>query len=209
MKKLFAILLSVTLLFQLSACSGGADPTPTPDTGVDTGIQVDEGLFNVEVTLPAALMEDTSEEEIRSTADESGFSSCTIHEDGSVTYTMSKAKHQEVLDGIQESIDETVEDLINGENAVASFQKIEYSDNLSQVDIYVDQEQFSALDTFSALTFYVLGMYYQSFSGADPGTIDVAITFLDASTNEEIERMSLSELLASEETQASPSPAAE
>ena len=52
-------------------------------------------------------------------------------------------------------------------------------------------------------------MYYQSFSGADPGTIDVAITFLDASTNEEIERMSLSELMASEETQASPSPTAE
>ena len=53
-------------------------------------ISVDENLITVEVTMPAAFFEDETPEEIQANAKEQGVISCTINDDGSVTYKMTK-----------------------------------------------------------------------------------------------------------------------
>ena len=108
MKRLLAAILVLAMVLSLCACgeqkttSQNEQPpaesmADTTDSSESTAIEVDEGLLNVEVTLPASFFEDESEEEIKAAAEENGFSKCTINEDGSVTYKMTKAKHKEML----------------------------------------------------------------------------------------------------------------
>ena len=65
-------------------------------------------------------MEDTSEDEIKAAAEEAGFQSYKINSDGSVTYTMTKAKHQEMLNEYATSINEYIDGLLNGDEETKS-----------------------------------------------------------------------------------------
>ena len=187
MKKVIAIILALVMVMGLVACGESAQQT---DQNQSDGPKVDEGLLNVEVTLPASFFEDMTAEEIQAEAEEEGYSKCVINDDGSVTYTMTKAKRQEMLDGFKQSIDETIEEMIHGEDAMESFQSIEYNDNLSEVTVYVDPATYTSLDAFSALAFFFMGAYYQVFSGTDPDTVDVVVNFVDNETGETKETMS-------------------
>ena len=60
-----------------------------------------------------------AEEDIKAAAAENGFKDCTINEDGSVTYKMSKSKHKEMLNDLKSSFDESIASLLEGESAVA------------------------------------------------------------------------------------------
>ena len=63
MKKGFKALLSVLMILSLGAC-GQKEDTAKPEETKET-VEVDEGLLNVTVTLPASffeMMETTSEE---------------------------------------------------------------------------------------------------------------------------------------------------
>ena len=157
MKRTLALLLALVMTVSLCACGGGSE-TPKQDAGTtnsqvestgqtnkeassdkgEGGIEVDEGLLSVEITMPATFFEEETEESIKASAAENGFNSCTVNEDGSVTYKMSKAKHKEMLAEMKTSVDESIAEMINGEEAVESFMKIEYADDLSKFDVYVD-----------------------------------------------------------------------
>lgn len=200
MKRLISTLMALIMILSLCAC-GGKEAPPASDNAEQSSetaeqaqsgeaessaIEVDEGLLSVEITIPATFFEDMSAEEIKAGAEENGFSSCVVHEDGSVTYKMSKAKHKEMLNEMKVSLAETVEGLVNGEEAVESFQKIEYADDLSQFDVYVDPETYTDWDSLYVLVFYMTGAYYQVFDGADMNDVDVVVNFINNITNENI-----------------------
>lgn len=199
MKKLFALLMAGIMLFSLVACgsTAGTEHAGTGENTEDAGaIQVDEGLLNVDVTLAASFFEGMTAEEIQNAAKENGYSNCIVNEDGSVTYTMSKAKHQEVLADYKTSIDDTIAGLLAGENAVASFVSIEYNDDFSQVDVYVDAAAYTMWDSLYALTFYMIGAYYQSFAGVAADQIDVIVNFIDNDTKEILDTASYKEYMS-------------
>lgn len=210
MKKLLALLMVVVMLFSLVACGGTADTeskgdsTQTGDNSENGGsIQVDEGLFTVDVTMPATFFDGMTEDEIKAAANENGYNSCTVNEDGSVTYTMTKAKHQELLDEFKASMDETIAGLLEGEDEVASFVSINYTDDFSQVDIYVDATAYTMWDSLYALTFYMTGAYYQSFAGVPADEIDVIVNFIDNDTEEVLNTASYKEYMSNNaETEA-------
>lgn len=199
MKRLISIFLALIMVLSLCACSNNT-PSDTGNTQQnDTGknentenstVEVDEGLLSVEVTLPATFFEEETEEDIKAAAEEAGFSGCTVHEDGSVTYKMSKAKHKEMMREMKSSLDESIEELINGENAVASFQKIEYTDDFSQFDVYVDPETYTDWDNLYVIVFYMSGAYYQAFDGKDMDDVDVVVNFINIDTNEIVNSVS-------------------
>ena len=206
MKRLLAAILVLAMVLSLCACgeqkttSQNEQPpaesmADTTDNSESTAIEVDEGLLNVEVTLPASFFEDESEEEIKAAAEENGFSKCTINEDGSVTYKMTKAKHKEMLAEMKSDLDESIAAMINGEEAVESFQKIEYADDFSKFDVYVDRAKYTAFDSLYVLAFYISGAYYQAFEGKDMNDIDVVVNFIDEATNEIFESSSYRNLV--------------
>jgi len=217
MKKITSLLLVIIMLFSLCACGGETTKTDTvatpenPSTETpsekpvevqkdspvkddkDTPIKVDEGLLSVEVTVPASLFENESAESIKASAKEKGFSGCTVNDDGSVTYKMSKAKHKEFLEEAKESLEETLAGLLKGEDAVASFVKIEHNDDFSKFDIFVNPDVYTVWDSMYALVFYMSGAYYQAFAGVETSELDVVVNFINNTTGATLETGSFCE----------------
>ena len=158
-------------------------------------LEVDEKLFNVDVTLPASYFEGMTEEEIKSAAKESGFINCEINSDGSVKYTMSKAKHREMLEELKTNAIESFDKLTSGDEKVASFIEIKYNDDFSKIDVFVDPNLYSSWDSFYVLSFYILGAYYQMFAGVDAEKIDVIVNFINNETQEVFESASYREYI--------------
>lgn len=202
MKKLVSLLLTLALMVSLVACGGGSETqsggnaTSEKETENSAGVQVDEGLLNVDVTLAASFFEDQTEEEIKAEAKENGYSDCKINDDGSVTYTMSKKKHAEMLDEMKTSFDEMIAGYLEGEEEVASFVDIQHNDDFSKVDIFVDAKQYTMWDSLYALTFYITGAYYQAFSGVANDDIDVVVNFIDNATMEVLDTASYKDFVS-------------
>lgn len=153
-------------------------------------ISVDENLITVEVTMPAAFFEDETPEEIQANAKEQGVISCTINDDGSVTYKMTKAKRREMLNGFKKAIDDTIQDYTSGgENAPSSYKSISYNSKVTQFDVRVDRAAYenSFLDSLYVMSFYMLGGYYQIFDGVPEDQVNVIVNYIDDSTGEIIE----------------------
>lgn len=199
MKKMTAIFSALVLVFSLCACGGGApQQSSTGSSGQssgNSGIQTEEGLFSVEITLPASFFEGESAEEIQAAAKENGVSECTVNADGSVTYRMSKSKHKEMLGEMKASLEESIADLVEGEDAVPSFVKIEYNDDFSKFDVFVDTDLYTAWDNMYVLVFYISGAYYQAFSGTDMEDVEVVVNFVDSKTGEVLDMSSSSDWL--------------
>lgn len=89
-KSLFII--STALLF-LTAC-GAEEDKKQSDNQKEQSIEVDKGLLDVELTLPADFFEDQTPEEIEAAAKEKGVKEVKVNEDGTVYYKMSKSAHK-------------------------------------------------------------------------------------------------------------------
>lgn len=191
MKRIFCVALIVCLMLTMTACSSGnsegasdeqaSAESTEPDGGA---IEVDENLLTVDVTLPASYFEDTTEEDVRAGAEENGFKNVVFNADGSVTYTMTKAQHREVLESYKATVDTSLDDMLNGEEAIESFQKISYNEDMSEFTVQVDPTKYSEWDTLSVIVFYFSGMYYQAFNGVSPEDNHVVVNFVDMNTGE-------------------------
>ena len=73
------------------------EASENPDTIGD--IDVDKGVFDVVLTIPAELVGETTQEELDEKASEYGYK-VTLNADGSATYTMTKSQHKEMLENM-------------------------------------------------------------------------------------------------------------
>ena len=190
MKKIFLILFACFLMLSFASCNN------TQETEEESSVLVDENLLTVDITLNASFFDGMSKEEIVSAAKENGIINCVVKEDGSVVYTMTKAKHEELLEEMKVGIDETIDGLLNGEEEVASFVSIDYTEDLSVVDVKVDPALYSMWDSMYVLTFYISGAYYQSFAGVPSDEIDVIVNFINNDTQELLESASYKSYMA-------------
>ncbi|MCM3584849.1 hypothetical protein M3182_03700 [Mesobacillus maritimus] len=192
-KNLFSFLFIIALL---AACSGAnedkADQDAAGKENADENseeIEVDKGLLNVEITLPATFFED--EEDLNKTiadAEKDGIEA-TKNKDGSLTYKMSKKKHKEMLQEMKTEMVSTIDEMKNGED-YPSIKDITYNDSFSDFTMIVDKEAFeNSFDAFATFGLGLSGMYYQLFSGVDPEDYEVKITVEDAATKETIDEV--------------------
>ena len=198
MKKLFVFAVSLLMVFNLVGCGGSSGEK---DNGTDNSnaVEVDKGLLNVEVHLPVTYFDGQTPEEIKAEAKELGYKDCIVHEDGSVTYKMSKSKHEEMLDAYKKAFDESIAATIIEEEGVVK--DIKYNNNLSKIDVYLDEARYDEWDGFSILGYYMMGGYYQMYEGSDTENIDVVVNAINADTKEIIDTFSLSDLADEEESE--------
>ena len=157
---------------------------PAVEEESSEGVEVDQGLFNVEVTLPAGIFEGQSEENIAANAEEAGYSSYAINADGSVTYTMSKAAYDTVLQEMRDGTDEAIQDAVNQNPDV--FTSITYNSSMTTFDVTVNRAAYdgSMEAGMIGFTLGLSGMFYQMFEGVPTEDQQVLTNFIDASTNE-------------------------
>lgn len=204
-KRLSCLVLAFGLSVSITACGGGTSGAGSAGGSSASGevtettaasekkeaaenkVAVDDNLLTVDVTLGPAFFEDSTPEEIQAAAKENGFLNCRINDDGSVTYTMTKARRKEFLDEYEKSIEETLKDFTEGDDAVASFQEIRHNSDYSEFDVYIDPDKATVWDRFYFIPLYITGAYYQVFAGKDPDTMDVVVRFIDMNTKETVE----------------------
>lgn len=198
MKKLVALLAASLLV--LGAC-GNEEAAPAEETEnqastetVDTeeteseegGVNVDKGLFNVEVTLPASFFEGEDLAEVVANAEADGIGEATANDDGSVTYKMSKSKHKEMMEEMAASVEETKTDLVESGD-FPSIKGVETNKDYSHFTLSVDREAFeNSFDGFATMSVGMVGTLYQLFSGVQSDDLEVLIEVKDVDTDEVI-----------------------
>lgn len=177
----------------LAGCGGPTKPateSAAPASATVTSaspeapISVDEGLLTVDITVLRSLLDPDSEmtdEDIIQSAKDQGMTA-VVNGDGTVTYTMSKAKQRELLESLRTSTAQTNAELVN--NPDTSITDIEMNDQLSSFTVKVDRARYSDWDSFYVLVFYVAGGIYQQFAGVPADQVDVIVQFVDGATGE-------------------------
>ena len=201
MKKFAAIIAASGLA--LAACSSDSEPETEPveetegaaDTMTETqdaekaesgeeggGVSVDEGLFDVEVTIPSSFFEGEDPEQVAANVDNA--EEAIVNDDGSITYKMSKAQHEEMMEEVATSVKEATT-TITESGDYPSIQAIETSDNYDQFIVQVDREAYeNSFDGIATMTLGVVGSLYQLFNGEDPDSYKVIVEMEDAESGE-------------------------
>lgn len=147
-------------------------------------VDVEKGLLNVEVTLPASFFEGETEEEIVAGAKEEGISEATVNEDGSVTYKMSKSKHKEMMKEMEGGIVEMIKEVVESSD-YPSIKEISYNKDFNEFDVKVDRELYeNGLDGFAILGLVMGSAYYSAFNGDSPEDMKIVFNLMDVETNE-------------------------
>ncbi|MBR2048313.1 MAG: zinc ribbon domain-containing protein [Oscillospiraceae bacterium] len=161
-----------------------AGGTVTPESTTSGGIDTDEHLLTVEITLPGSMFENedmtTFDPEIY--AEENNFLSAKINEDGSVTIKMTRSRHNELLKEMSDSLDASFAELIEGEDT-PYIKEITHNDDFSVVTIRVDRAAYENSWDFTPLTVSISAMFYQAFLDMD---YHVEIIILDVDTGDVI-----------------------
>lgn len=195
MKQIKFVVLGLVMLL-LTACSSadttnesqGSDKNDEEVAGSESTdnekVDVDKGLLNVEITLPASFFEDDDIDEVIADAKEDGVAEVTQNEDGSLTYKMSKAKHKEMMAEMEKGLLEYVDELKNDEE-FSSIKDVTYHKSFSEFTIVVEREAYeNSFDGFAILGLGMTGMYYQLFDGVNSDKNKVTIHLKDESTGE-------------------------
>ena len=185
MKKLFLVL-TVLLLLIVSGCSDSGTPAEERNDSAGAGdtVEVEKGLFDVTVTLPAAMIEADDIEATIAEAKKNGVKEVVVNEDGSLTYKMSKSTHSNMMRELRKSFDETAAEIITGEDFV-SIKEIKANEDLTSIVLIVEKEAYEkSLDGFASFGLALVAMYYQLFDGVQEGDISVTINIEDFNTGE-------------------------
>lgn len=170
-------------------------PAPTPVTAEaavtddlmgelpEGTVEVDTGLFNVTLTVPADYIGEVTQEQLDEAASSKGYKSATLNSDGSVTYVMTRSQHNDLVDGVKQSIQSGLDDLVA--SADNRFTSIEANSDFTDFTVTLDGTELDFGEEFTALSLYIYGGMYNAFRGT---SIDnVHIKFVSASTGAVIE----------------------
>lgn len=193
-KKLTSIILSVLLVLSFAGCTQNEPGTTNDTTNAASeateesttapGIETDEKLLTVEITLPASLFEgqDMSSFDTAAYVEEQGLLSATVNEDGSLTVTMTKGKHKELLDEMATNLDTTFAELVNGEDT-AYIKEITHNDDFTAVTMKVDKAAYENAFDLTPLAIGISVAMYQAFTETE---YHVEISIIDVATGDAI-----------------------
>ena len=205
MKRIIVIALVLSFLFLLCACSSSqSDPevVPSQETTEEdnyaeaspaetvqvsendeaTGIETDEKLLTVEILLPAYVFadEDMTNFDTDAYTAEMGLLSAEMNDDGSVTATMTKARHKELLEELAAQLDADFDAHISETSYITDITR---NSDFSQITVKVIRADYENAFDFTHLTVGFPAMIYQSFLDMEP---HVEVHFIDEATGEEV-----------------------
>ncbi|WP_404407917.1 hypothetical protein [Jeotgalibacillus malaysiensis] len=191
MQKFSYLLLLLTAMLTISACSSEEDTSNDSGEGEENteeqSVEVDKGLLNVELTLPASMFEGEDIDQVIADAKEDGAKDVTKNDDGSLTYKMSKSDHKEMMQEIETGLEESLNDIVEGEDFV-SIKDISHNDSFEEFTVTVEKETYeNSFDGFGILTLGMSGMIYQVYDGEDMDSAKVTVSIVDEATGEEFD----------------------
>jgi hypothetical protein len=181
MKKI-VILLASSLV--LTGCAQGASDPVATESDVPDQIQVDESLLTVEITVPASFLSMGGEEFTQAKVDEAvateGYLSGKLNKDGSVVYTMSKLKHNELIQEAKDGFDESIkESLVDYPNVTAVTRNEDFT------EIRIETTENDPMLGFLGLGFSFQAYFFHILNGSE---FKLDVITVDSQTGEELDR---------------------
>ena len=140
-------------------------------------VEVENGLLTVSVTVPAEIVGDVTQEQLDENKGDT-YMSAALNEDGSVTYKMTKEQHKKMLLSVSQSIDESIQKIIDEDNGISD---VKHNDDFTVFDITIEGEEIGLMASMCAITFYVYGSMYDTFNGHKAE--NVFVNFYDSNGN--------------------------
>lgn len=208
MKKIVSVMLACSMVLSLAACGSSSQAAksvaasqPASSAAVSSAaeanssngsIAVDKGLLDVTITLPKKMLDSfsTTAEEMQQAETDSRVKKTSVNEDGSLSITVSKSDHKEIMSEMKDAIDHSADNL---KENFPSVQEIQSNSDCTQVDILVDRSAYeNTLDSFAIISVEFQAMLYQAFNG----TPDVAVTvnIVDQNSGEVLDSACTSDL---------------
>lgn len=179
MKKLLAIIISMMIM--ITGVIGHCEEVAT-------------------IYIPAylgELMTDEGQENLLSLQNEDGFVDYTVEEDGSMTLVMEVSARDAELKNSKAELDNTITGLLDGDEEVASYVRIEYNKDVSVIDVYVDMALYTEWDSFSAINLALQGYFYQLLAGVKHEEMTGVVNIVNESTGEILNSVMYNEMAES------------
>lgn len=147
-------------------------PDSTNSTENSGSIDVDKGLFNVQITVPKDFCEGATQEDLDKESSEKGYKSATLNDDGSVTYIMTKSQHKNMMNDMKDNIDQELQNMI-GSSDYPNITSIEANDDYTKLTVTTTSPELSMEESLSVFQFYVYGGMYNAFNGTPIDNVHV------------------------------------
>lgn len=170
MKKSIILLVALILSLSLISCGTEAKETSAIDQKTsDSSVKVDENLVTVDITVPAEFYEDQdmSTFDPEQYAKDNEYKKVVVNEDGSVTLTMTKARHKALLKEMQATIDESYQELLD-DTDIPYIESVDHDKSFTTVTVQVDRDGYD--NAFLDMTPLMVGFQatlYQTFAGEE------------------------------------------
>ncbi len=174
-----------------SASTEEPQGTTSDDLDAIGDVEVEKDLFNVKFKVPAEFMGETTQKELDKAAKESGYKSIKLNKDGSATYIMTKAQHEELMQEMTKNANEQLEKMIASED-YPNFTDIKANDDFTSFEITTKSKKLDLSETMSSLAFYMLGGMYNIFNGTEADNIH--LDYINAKTGKIIESYDSNEM---------------
>lgn len=202
-RRITAGVLALAGAFVMAGCGSEADPgTADANTASSPStapvVEVDEGLFKVDVKIRRSLLDidaDRTDQDIIDAAEAKGMKATV--DDETVTYTMTRAQQRELLDEMRVTVRQSLDDMVADPDN--SFTGIEVNNDLTSFSAEVNASSYSPLEALYVIAFYVQGALYQQFAGVDAADIDVTFELVDDQSGEVLETGSYREWMERQE----------
>lgn len=138
----------------------------------------------VRITIPTVYEEISSQKEAEQIKEKNGYESAVLEEDGSLTITMSRSRHEEMLRQFRESVDAAIREITSADDG-SLIEKIEYNDDYSVFTVTVSGDEIGTADRQTAEELVMYGTLYHIYSGND--TDHIKVEYVSSETGEVIE----------------------
>ena len=187
MRRFTYIFFALMLVF-LSACANKNESKESKQTK-EKSVDVEKGLFNVEITLPASMFEGQDINKIIADVEKEGIK-VTKNEDESLTNKMSKAKHKEMMKEMKANIIDVVNETKQNKEDYKSIKDITYNDSFTEFTMVVDKAAYeNSMDGFAAFGLGMAGMMYQLYNGVKSEDTRVTIFLKDQATQKQFDQI--------------------
>ena len=172
----FAVLLGITLIVYVilneKIENGGlAEPVPDfVDISCSKLTELDES--RIALTVPGAYAADATQESLNETASQLGYESIVLNEDGSVTYTITKDQHKEMLDNLRSGIIKTLNAMI-GSADYKRISSIEPNEDLTYIKVTLNTKNIDYKNSMSMIQFKTYFLLYNAFNGTPDAKLSV------------------------------------
>ncbi len=197
MKKIVAFILVLSLGFTMAGCGINNNPF---NSNKSQEIEIEE--TDVQVTIPLSLLQLSGQPieitQIDQVAKAQGMKGAVMDDEKSLTYIMTDSKHKEMVTEMKESLMDTKDDLITG-NDFPSFVDIRNNEEFSEFHIVVDKSKYeSGEDRFGMIGIVFESLMYQLFNGAGVDEYETVVYVEDQADGKVFNTLSYPEAFAEE-----------